>query len=371
MKFPKILSAMAAAVLLATGAAGVTAEQKATYVEGVDWTNKVITVTGEGIAPPDATIYTQAKGMARKAASADAYRKVSEYINGVRVEGETTVENMLTTKDVVKMRVAATIKGAEILEETFLSDGGYRVVMQVPLFGISNSLAGAVFDKNTTVEPFPDPVLDVAPSSQAYNSSTPIQRRIEVTKVSVTEESTAPVTGYQSPLTRMAVPTISTLNLQNVDAGLTVKEPIYQPTPVASTQIAYETPNTMINKVAKRSVEDYASSAEGDYTGLVVDCRGLGLAPVMSPVIKNTNGTKIYGHKNLDIDRVIREGMADYTSDIENVSRAGSNPLVVKAKAVENFNSNPVVAIPDSNRILIENHATHFLKDLKVVFLFD
>ena len=373
MKFPKILSAMAAAVLLATGAAGVTAEPKATFVEGVDWTKKVITVTGEGIVPPDSVNYTQAKGMASKAAKADAYRKIGEYINGVRVEGETTVENMLATKDVVKMRVAATIKGAEILQETFLSDGGYRVVVQVPLFGVSNSLAGAVFEKNMAVEPFPDPVLDVAPSTQAYNSSTPVQRRIEMTKVTVTEESYNPVptTPYRSPLTRMAVPTISTLNLQNLDAGLTVKEPIYQPTPVASTQIAYESPNTTINKMAKRSVEEYASSAEGDYTGLVVDCRGLGLSPVMSPVIMNTNGTKIYGHKNLDIDRVIREGMADYVSDIESVDRAGSNPLVVKARSLENFNSNPVVAIPDSNRILIENHATHFLKDLKVVFLFD
>lgn len=371
MKFPKILSAMAAAVLLATGAAGVTAEPKATFVEGVDWTNKVITVTGEGIVPPDSVNYTQAKGMASKAAKADAYRKVGEYINGVRVEGETTVENMLTTKDVVKMRVAATIKGAKILEETFLSDGGYRVVVQVPLFGVSNSLAGAVFEKNLAVEPFPDPVLDVAPSNQAYNSSTPVQRRIEITKVSVTEESPASTTVYQSPLARMAVPTIGTLNLQNMDAGLTIKQPIYQPTPAASTQVAYETPGTTINKMAKRSVEEYAANAEGDYTGLVVDCRGLGLAPVMSPVIKNTNGTKIYGHKNLDIDRVIREGMADYVNDIENVDRAGSNPLVVKATAVENFNSNPVVAIPDSNRILIENHATHFLKDLKVVFLFD
>ena len=91
----------------------------------------------------------------------------------------------------------------------------------------------------------------------------------------------------------------------------------------------------------------------------------------MSPVIQNSNGTKIYGHKNLDIDRVIREGMADYVDDVENVDRAGKNPLVVKAVALENFNSNPVVAIPDSNRILIENHATKFLKDLKVVFLFD
>ena len=111
--------------------------------------------------------------------------------------------------------------------------------------------------------------------------------------------------------------------------------------------------------------------AQGDYTGLIVDCRGLELQPVMSPVIMNSNGTKIYGHKNLDIDKIISMGMADYISDEESVQRAGNNPLVVKAVAVENFNSNPVLTIPDSNRVLIENYATKFLKDMKVVFLFD
>ena len=57
--------------------------------------------------------------------------------------------------------------------------------------------------------------------------------------------------------------------------------------------------------------------------------------------------------------------------DVDSVERAGDNPLVVKAKAVENFNSNPVLEVPDSNRVLIENHATKFLPEMKVVFLLD
>jgi len=343
MKLPKILTALAATALLLAGGAAVTAERAVTdYVEGIDWKNKVVTVTGEGVAPTNAQNYTQTKGMASRAAQADAYRKLGEMINGVRVEGETTVENMLTTKDTVKLRVTATIRGAKILNETFLSDGGYRITMQVPIFGVSNSLAEAVFERNSTIEPFPDPVFE-----ENQNYSTP----------------------YQSPLSRISsVSTLGTNNLQNLQANsLTITEPIYQP--VAYTD--YQAPTATANQPAKRSVADYASMAEGTYTGLIVDCRGLELQPVMSPVIKNTNGTKIYGHKNLDIDEVIRRGMADYIDDTANVGRAGDNPLVVKAQSLENFNSNPVVTIPDSNRILIENHATKFLKDLNVVFLFD
>ena len=121
----------------------------------------------------------------------------------------------------------------------------------------------------------------------------------------------------------------------------------------------------------RKSVADYADMAQGNYTGLIVDCRGLGLEPVMSPVIFNTNGTKIFGHKNLDPDKVASQGMVDYATDLNGVARAGDNPLVVRAVALENFNSCPVLSIADSNRVLIENYATKFLKNLKVVFLFD
>lgn len=370
MRVPKIFTAIAAAILLTS--ANVPAEA-IDMTDGVDWQKRVITVTGEGIAPRDAINYTQAKGLASKAAKADAYFKLGEMINGVRVEGEMTVEKMLTTYDQVKLKVAATIKGAKVLNETFLSDGGYRVTMQVPLFGVTNSLAGAVFEKNSEVEPFPEPVLEVEPSPVPYTSSTPVKQRYELARRRTTLEpqtfEPVPMTPYRSPLTRMSLQSLDKMILQNVQANaLTIQEPTYlQPAP--SPQMPYDPPTT--TRPARRTVSEYASLAQGDYTGLIVDCRGLGLQPVMSAVIKNTNGTKIYGHKNLDIDRIIREGLADYVSDEESVGRAGENPLVVRAVAVEDFNSNPVLSIPDSNRVLIENYATKFLKDMKVVFLFD
>ena len=112
-----------------------------------------------------------------------------------------------------------------------------------------------------------------------------------------------------------------------------------------------------------------AGNAEGVYTGLVVDCRGLGLKPVMSPVIKNDQGLPIYGFKNLDYDKVITYGMAGYTKDPNNVTRAGTHPLVVKAVSLENHNGYPVISTADANKALIENGATHFLDATCVVFI--
>ena len=81
------------------------------------------------------------------------------------------------------------------------------------------------------------------------------------------------------------------------------------------------------------------------------------------------NGDKIYGYKNLDYDKIIEIGMVAYTSDINSVARAGSNPLVVRALKVVDHNSNPVISVADSNRILIENDKTGFLDKLNVVFI--
>ncbi len=112
-----------------------------------------------------------------------------------------------------------------------------------------------------------------------------------------------------------------------------------------------------------------AGRAIGGFTGLIVDCRGLNLKPVMSPAIYNDNGQPIYGYKNLDYDKVIENGMAGYAKNLEQARRAGFNPLVVKAVSLEKHNSCPVLTTADANRVLIENGASHFLDKTNVVFL--
>ena len=86
-----------------------------------------------------------------------------------------------------------------------MADGsGFFAVARVPIWGVQNSVASAVFEQKTTVEPLPEPQF---------------------------------------------------------------------PQPV--------------------------SNASGNYTGVIIDCSGLGLKTAMSPVIKNDQGTPIYGYANL------------------------------------------------------------------------
>lgn len=258
-----------------------------------NWNTNTITATGYGVPNPNfMSTPAQAMGMARTAAIADAQRNLLAAIKGVNVDAETTVENMMTTSDIIRTRVQGVVKGARIIDEGEVAGGGYSVTMELALFNGEGSIAETVIERPTYVEPFPVPAPDYRPP-------------VDYTPPSI---------------------------------------PDYNPQPTYS---------------------------GGKYTGLVVDCRDLGrLNPVMSPVIKDAHGEKIYGHKNLDYDRVIREGMATYAQNMSQASRAGSNPLIVRAIGLDDFNANPVLSMEDADMVLYENNQSHFLDNIAVVFLY-
>lgn len=248
----------------------------AAMAAGADFERNRVEADGYGLPPAYAASEAQARLLARRAAVADAQRRLAEEISGVQIDAETTVQNMQLASDTVKTRVSALIRGASIVSESY-ADGAYRVVMALPLYGTGASLASAVLPPQTSArEPFP---------------------------------------AYAAPA----------------------------PPPAGQTGDAF--------------------------TGLVVDCTGLDLRPAMSPVIKTDAGEPIYGYKNLDPETVIRSGMAGYSKSADGgLSRAGTNPLTVRAVGVDHY-FNPVVSAADARRILAENSAAHFLDRCAVVFV--
>jgi hypothetical protein len=124
----------------------------------------------------------------------------------------------------------------------------------------------------------------------------------------------------------------------------------------------------------------YQGKITGAYTGLIIDARGLGLEPTYAPVVYDENGRGIYGIKNIDGDYAISHGMVEYTRNQEMVaaaiagnSRAGANPLVVKAvKAKLGANGttkvSAVISVSDADQILKENERAGFLNKYAVVF---
>lgn len=132
-------------------------------------------------------------------------------------------------------------------------------------------------------------------------------------------------------------------------------------------------PKVSFPQPADMDIVNHPTFINANYTGLVIDCRGLGgVNPVMSPVIKDANGQAIYGHKNLDYDKIILNGMASYADEVSDsisLERAGNNPLVIKAVRLSDFNANPVVSAADADKILAANQHDQFLDNCAVVFV--
>ncbi|MDR3590345.1 MAG: hypothetical protein P4N41_11900 [Negativicutes bacterium] len=111
------------------------------------------------------------------------------------------------------------------------------------------------------------------------------------------------------------------------------------------------------------------------YTGVIVDARGLGLERVMSPRIYDESGRIVYGNMYINADNVVRYGMVDYAGSPELVtaatagnSRAGNNPIIVKAVGLKDFNANVVISQADADMILAANVQAGFFAKTAVVF---
>ena len=96
-------------------------------------------IIGVGISQPD----PRGIAIAREAAIMSAQRSLVGTIQGVSIDSETSMRDLILQSDVVNRKVTGVLKGAQIAEEKELPNGGYYVKMIVPLYGVG-SLAEAI-----------------------------------------------------------------------------------------------------------------------------------------------------------------------------------------------------------------------------------
>ena len=253
------------------------------------WANETLTAEGHGLVRANETDIGTARIRAKRAAMMDGYRNLAKAAGKIQI----TAKNTLTEE-----KVEALIKGASVLSETYDEHGNCMVVLSVPIYGVTNSVAKLAFNP-VAKENFPAP-------------------------------------------------------------GNNVK-------------------------------------TKGNYTGLIIDCGDLELNPVLSPVVRDTQNQSVYSYEKLDYEKVVARGIIGYVeknsaafqnkdavmllaydkNKIErawfangdgNLSRAGNNPLVIKAERISDDNSCPVISEEDKDKILSENLVTHFLDEGAVVF---
>jgi len=92
----------------------------------------LISVVGQGVAPTNTSSPAQAYALAKRAATADAYRLIAEKVKGVRIDGQDLIKNMMVKRSTVRTSVQAMVRNANIVETTF-KEGLCEVEMEILL----------------------------------------------------------------------------------------------------------------------------------------------------------------------------------------------------------------------------------------------
>ena len=104
-----------------------------------------------GISQPD----SRGMALAREAAIMAAQRNLISLAQGLWINSETTMRDLIIESDVVNRKVTGVLRGAKIVEENSTPEGGYYVKMRVPLYGATGSIASAVMPALLPEKPTP------------------------------------------------------------------------------------------------------------------------------------------------------------------------------------------------------------------------
>jgi hypothetical protein len=111
---------------------------------------------------------------------------------------------------------------------------------------------------------------------------------------------------------------------------------------------------TLVSDVGKAAAA-VSDPKPGDSTGLVIDAKGLGAVAALAPRLMGDDGKEIYGPDRVTKEAAQSRGVAAYTKTMDDAmrdSRAGANPLVVRAaRLAAPQSSDLVVSADDAGKI--------------------
>lgn len=111
------------------------------------------------------------------------------------------------------------------------------------------------------------------------------------------------------------------------------------------------------------------------YTGLIVDCRGLGLKSSPSPKLWSERGDEVFGTITVSEDFLQDQGIVAYPHSLEAARRSariGERPLIVRARRCHDAtHCEPLISHSDAQRIREANQESKFLERCAVVFVTD
>ena len=111
------------------------------------------------------------------------------------------------------------------------------------------------------------------------------------------------------------------------------------------------------------------------FSGLIIDATGLGVEPVLNPVIVSEQGHAIYSSAFISRDFAVQNGVCKYLSSMDQAlkdERIGNHPLIFKGLRKEG-KPNTVIVISMSDYQLLEKTTERhgFLKECRIIIVSD
>ncbi|MCW5830058.1 MAG: hypothetical protein KIT79_12170 [Deltaproteobacteria bacterium] len=117
------------------------------------------------------------------------------------------------------------------------------------------------------------------------------------------------------------------------------------------------------------------SSSDVQWSGLVVDARGLGLKPALVPRIYSDTGSDVYSTQVVEVENATRSGLVGYARDVGAASRhirVASDPVLVKGvQAAGTQKSDLVVSGGDAKVVSATDRKNPYLKNARVMVVFN
>ncbi len=122
-------------------------------------------------------------------------------------------------------------------------------------------------------------------------------------------------------------------------------------------------------------MENFHVIGENSYTGLIIDVRGLGIEPVINPLVISEQGHDVYSSAFISREFAVQNGVCTYICSMDQAMRdkkVGNHPLVLKGLRKEG-KPNPAVVISMSDYRLLEKSTERhtFLKECRVIMVMD
>lgn len=112
---------------------------------------------------------SQAKLLSLRGSKLDAYRNLSERVYGLKINGTSTLSNMMTQNDELRTFVDAYLVGAKVVSQRELDDGSFETVVEMALQENFRRCAGSPESIKS------NPACQIRPSyrNSGNNSNTP------------------------------------------------------------------------------------------------------------------------------------------------------------------------------------------------------